>query len=243
VFTGIVQGVSTITSINDVEGMRSFTLKLPPGFSDGLRVGASVSVDGVCLTITSVLSSTSVEFDVILQSLSVTTLGSYRVGSTVNVERAAKDGAEIGGHPLSGHIDFAAQIESVRTSQNNHVLRVQVPPDFRKYIFPKGYIAINGSSLTISEVDRLAGWFEVWLIPETRRMTVFEQKQAGDWLNIEIERGTQVVVDKVRATVEETLGSLKPALDAFLAQRGLLLDDLITPLSLPPATNPTSKLP
>jgi len=232
-FTGIVQGIAAITSINDAEGLRTFTLRLPQGFSDGLRVGASVSVDGVCLTVTSILSATSVEFDVILQSLSVTTLGAYSVGSTVNVERAAKDGAEIGGHPLSGHIDFAAQIESVRTSQNNHVLRVQVPLDFRKYIFPKGYIAINGASLTISEVDRSAGWFEVWLIPETRRMTVFEQKQAGDWLNIEIERGTQVVVDTVRATMEETLGSLKPALEAFLAQRGVLLDDFIAPLSLP----------
>ncbi|MDP3617664.1 MAG: riboflavin synthase subunit alpha [Rhodoferax sp.] len=232
-FTGIVQGISTITSISDAEGLRTFTLKLPQGFGDGLSVGASVSVDGVCLTVTSILFPTLVEFDVVLQSLSVTTLGGYVVGSTVNTERAAKDGAEIGGHPLSGHIDFAAQIESVRTSQNNHVLRVQVPPDFRKYIFPKGYIAINGASLTISEVDRLAGWFEVWLIPETRRMTVFEQKQAGDWLNIEIERGTQVVVDTVRATMEETLGSLKPALEAFLAQRGVMLEDFIAPLSLP----------
>jgi len=232
-FTGIVQSISTITSINDAEGLRTFTLELPQGFSDGLCVGASVAVDGVCLTVTSISSPTSVEFDVVLQSLCVTTLGAYRVGSTVNTERAAKDGAEIGGHPLSGHIDFAAQIESVRTSQNNHVLRVQVPSDFRKYIFPKGYIAINGASLTISEVDRSAGWFEVWLIPETRRMTVFEQKQAGDWLNIEIERGTQVVVDTVRATMEETLGSLKPALEAFLAQRGVMLDDFIAPLSLP----------
>lgn len=232
-FTGIVQGVSTITSINDADGLRTFTLRLPQGFSDGLRVGASVSVDGVCLTVTSILSPTSVEFDVVLQSLSVTTLGAYSVGSTVNTERAAKDGAEIGGHPLSGHIDFAAQIESVRTSQNNHVLRIQVPFEFRRYIFPKGYIAINGASLTISEVDRAAGWFEVWLIPETRRMTVFEQKQAGDWLNIEIERGTQVVVDTVRATMEETLGSLKPALEEFLAQRGVKLDDFIAPLSLP----------
>ena len=131
---------------------------------------------------------------------------------------------------------LAAQIASIRTSQNNHVLRIQVPPDFRKYIFPKGYIAINGASLTVSEVDRSAGWFEVWLIPETRRMTVFEQKQVGDWLNIEIERGTQVVVDTVRASMHETLGALMPALEALLAQRGTSLDDFIAPLSLPQKT-------
>ena len=232
-FTGIVQGVSTITSIKDAEGLRTLTLEFPSGFSEALCVGASVAVDGVCLTVTSVLSPTLAEFDVVLQSLSVTTLGRYCVGAKVNTERAAKDGAEIGGHPLSGHIDFAAQIASIRTSQNNHVLRVQVPPDFRKYIFPKGYIAINGASLTVSEVDRSAGWFEVWLIPETRRMTVFEQKQVGDWLNIEIERGTQVVVDTVRASMHETLGALMPALEALLVQRGTSLDDFIAPLSLP----------
>lgn len=235
-FTGIIQGISTVTSIKDAEGLRTLTLEFPQGFSEELCVGASVAVDGVCLTVTSILSPTSVEFDVVLQSLSVTTLGRYCVGSTVNTERAAKDGAEIGGHPLSGHIDFAAQIESVRTSQNNLVLRVQVPSDFRKYIFPKGYIAINGASLTVSEVDKSAGWFEVWLIPETRRMTVFEQKQTGDWLNIEIERGTQVVVDTVRASMEETFGALRPALEAFLAQRGVLLDDFIAPLTLPRKT-------
>jgi riboflavin synthase len=232
-FTGIVQGVSTIRSISDAEGLRTFTLDLPPGFTDGLTVGASVSIDGVCLTVTQVLSSSSAKFDVILQSLSVTTLGGLVIGAKVNTERAAKDGAEIGGHPLSGHIDFSAQIESVTASVNNRVLRVQVPPPFMRYIFPKGYIAINGASLTVSATDRAAGWFEVWLIPETRRMTTVEQKTVGDWLNIEIERGTQVVVDTVRASVEETLGNLRPALEAFLAQRGTVLEDLIAPMSLP----------
>ncbi len=233
-FTGIVQGVSTISAITDNEGLRSFTIDFPPGFTEGLTLGASVSVDGVCLTVTEIVSPTQARFDVILQSLSVTTLGRYVIGSRVNTERAAKDGAEIGGHPLSGHIDFAAQIDTVRTSTHNHMLRVQVPPAFRRYIFPKGYIAINGASLTIAEADRTAGWFEVWLIPETLRMTVFSQKQAGDWLNIEIERGTQVIVDTVKATVEETLGRLAPALEAFLAQRGVALDDFIAPLTLPP---------
>jgi riboflavin synthase len=230
-FTGIVQGISTIRSISDAEGLRTFTLDLPPDFADGLTVGASVSVDGVCLTVTQVLSACSAKFDVILQSLSVTTLGAFAIGERVNIERSAKDGAEIGGHPLSGHIDFSAQIVSIKTSVNNRVLRVQVPHPFMRYIFPKGYIAMNGASLTVSATDKLAGWFEVWLIPETRRMTTFEQKAVGDWLNIEIERGTQVVVDTVRASVEETLGNLRPALEAFLAQRGAVLEDLIVPVT------------
>lgn len=232
-FTGIVQGVSTIWSIADQEGLRTFTLEVPQGFSDGLSIGASVSVDGVCLTVTKIQSPVLVTFDVVLQSLSVTTLGTYAAGARVNTERAARDGAEIGGHPLSGHIDFSARIDSLRTSTNNRVLRIETPLAFRKYVFPKGYVAVNGASLTISEVDKNAGWFEVWLIPETRRMTVFEQKQAGDWLNIEIERGTQVVVDTVQATVEEALGSLKPALEAFLAERGVALEELLNSRALP----------
>ena len=81
----------------------------------------------------------------------------------------------------------------------------------------------------MSEVNRAEGWFEVWLIPETRRMTVFEDKQVGDAVNIEIERGTQVVVDTVRETVQESLGKLQPLLEAILKEKGLSLEDFVTP--------------
>lgn len=232
-FTGIVQGTAAVAAIDDRAGLRTFTLEFPDGFCAGLEIGASVAVDGVCLTVTSLPDATSATFDVILQSLSVTTLGDCVVGSRVNVERAARDGAEIGGHPLSGHIDFSARIAEVRSSEHNRALRIEVAPEWRKYIFAKGYIAINGCSLTISEADRAAGWFEVWLIPETRRMTTFEQKRAGDLLNIEIERSTQVVVDTVRDTVTESLGALLPALEALLAQQGKGLEDLLVPAALP----------
>jgi len=232
-FTGIVQGTARVAAIQDREGLRSFALEFAPGFCEGLAIGASVSVDGVCLTVTELLSPTAASFDVILQSLNITTLGGLGVGSRANVERAAKDGAEIGGHPLSGHVDFAAVIADERTSDHNRVLRVAVPPDFRKYIFAKGYIALNGCSLTVSEVNRAEGWFEVWLIPETRRMTVFEEKKAGDRLNVEIERSTQVVVDTVREAVQESLGRLQPVLEALLKEKGLSLDDFVQP---PPPT-------
>ena len=102
-----------------------------------------------------------------------------------------------------------------------------VPPPFARYIFAKGYIAIHGASLTVAEVNRAEGWFEVWLIPETRRATVFEDKRAGDVLNIEIERSTQVVVDTVREAVHESLGRLQPVLEALLKEKGLSLDDFV----------------
>ncbi|MFY3285525.1 riboflavin synthase subunit alpha [Achromobacter xylosoxidans] len=228
-FTGIVQGTAKIANIADREGLRTFTLAFPDGFCKDLAVGASISTDGVCLTVTEILDANQATFDVMLQSLAITTLGSYQEGDRANVERAARDGAEIGGHPLSGHVDFTSEVVMVKSSDTNRLMRFSIPEAFRKYVFAKGYIAINGASLTVSEVNRAEGWFEVWLIPETRRMTVFEDKQVGDHVNIEIERSTQVVVDTVRETVQESLGKLQPLLEAILKEKGLTLEDFVSP--------------
>lgn len=223
-FTGIVQAVATVAALSDRPGLRSFTLQFPPGFLAGQEIGASVACDGTCLTVVRHHDGDRADFDVMQQSLALTTLGTLQVGSRLNVERAARDGVEIGGHPLSGHIDFQATLAEVRHPENNHVLRIQVPPQWMRYIFPKGYIAINGASLTIAEVDRTAGCFEVWLIPETLRQTTFGDKRPGDALNIEIERQTQVMVDTVRAAVDERLGGLLPALKELLRERGVEID-------------------
>jgi riboflavin synthase len=226
-FTGIVQAVATVAAVADKPGLRSFTLAFPRGFCDGLAIGASVSVDGVCLTVTSRVGDDAATFDVMQQTLALTTLGALAEGSRINVERAARDGAEIGGHPLSGHVDFQATLAAVRRPENNHVLRIAVPAPWMRYVFPKGYIAVNGASLTVAEADRAAGWFEVWLIPETLRMTTFGDKAEGAALNIEIERSTQVMVDTVRAAVDERLGPLVPALEALLRERGVDVDKLL----------------
>ena len=225
-FTGIVQGVAQVAAITDRPGQRSFELALPAGFDAGLVIGASVACDGVCLTVTHLPQPGRAQFDVMQQSLTLTSLGALAVGSAVNVERAAKDGAEIGGHPLSGHVDCLGQLLHIRRPENNHVLRIGLPASHMRYVFAKGYIAINGASLTVAEADRKAGWFEVWLIPETLRMTTFGDKAEGAALNIEIERGTQVVVDTVRDALDERLGPLLPALEALLAQQGSSVDAL-----------------
>ena len=236
-FTGIVQGVARVERLADRAGLRSFTLRFPPGFGAGLEIGASVAVDGVCLTATALHRDrdrvAAADFDVMQQSLALTTLGALAEGGAVNVERAAKDGAEVGGHPLSGHVDCLGTIVAVRRPENNHVLRVALPERFMRYVFAKGYIAVNGCSLTAAEVDRRAGWFEVWLIPETLRMTTFAAKGEGDKLNIEIERQTQVFVDTVREAIDERLGPLVPALEQWLRERGGSLDELAAPGVLP----------
>ncbi len=153
-FTGIVQGIATVQAVADRPGLRSFTLRFPGDFCSGLAVGASVAVDGVCLTVTSLRGSDEADFDVMQQSLALTTLGDLAAGSGVNVERAARDGAEIGGHPLSGHVDFKATLAAVREPENNRVLRIAVPAPWMRYVFSKGYIAVNGASLTVAEAQR-----------------------------------------------------------------------------------------
>lgn len=231
-FTGIVQGIATVTDITERTGLRSFRLLFPEGFAKGLVVGASVAVDGVCLTVSALHGPDAADFDVMQQSLTLTTLAALAPRARVNVERAARDGAEVGGHPLSGHVDFMARVAEIRLPENNRVLRIAVPAPWMRYVFAKGYIAVNGASLTVAEAERQpggSGGFDVWLIPETLRSTTFGDKQVGDALNIEIERATQVVVDTVRDTLQERLGPLLPALEDLLRQRGQSLDDIGAP--------------
>lgn len=230
-FTGIIQAVATIQHVTDTAGIRTFTIEFPQGFCQDLQIGASVAIDGTCLTVTEILDEQTASFDVMLQSLQITTLGEYQAGTQVNAERSAKEGAEIGGHPLSGHIDFTATILDIRQYDNNFCYRIGVAPQWMKYIFSKGYIAINGTSLTLFEVNKTEQWFEVWLIPETRRMTVFAQKKAGDHLNVEIERSTQVLVDTIHDALDKKLGTLAPLLEKIMQQYSMdLASDLVQTL-------------
>ncbi len=234
-FTGIVKGTARLAKLERKQGLYTLTLDFPPDFDAGLEIGASVAVDGVCLTVTRHASGWA-EFDVMQESLVRSTLANISEGQRFNVERAAHDGAEIGGHPLSGHVDCTASIVGIETPENNKVMRFEVAPEWMHYIFAKGYIAVNGCSLTVSDVDRATRRFSVWFIPETLRATTFDSKQLGDTVNIEIERGTQVTVDTIRTYLDERLGPLLPRLEALLGGQGTLLEQTIA--ALPPSTTP-----
>jgi riboflavin synthase len=228
-FTGIVQGTATVDAIDDLQGLRRLRLSFADAPElDGAQVGASIAVDGVCLTVTGVERAVA-SFDAMQQTLDMTTLGRLQRGDRVNVERAARADAEVGGHPLSGHIDTRGRIAELRQPENNHVLRIAVPAPWMRYLFAKGYVAVDGASLTIAQARREAdgsGWFEVWLIPETLRVTTFGARGEGDAVNLEIDRATQVVVDTVREAVAERLGALAPAIERLLAERGLAIDGM-----------------
>ena len=195
-FTGIVQGIGTVRSVTKGTAVWTFAIELPD--TSGLQRGASVAVHGVCLTATEIVGS-CVHFDVIPETLERTTLSSLEAGSEVNIERSLKMGDELGGHLLSGHIMATGTVEQRTTVGEGVDLNIGVPAELMKYINEKGYIALNGASLTVGAViDRT---FTVHLIPETLRLTTFGSAQVGDGINIEIDAMTQTVV----ATVERML--------------------------------------
>ena len=192
-FTGIVQGTGSVQS---VQGESIVTLGIQIPSTDGLEIGGSVSIDGVCLTATSV--GDTVTFDIIPETLQRTTLGALSQGSNVNVERALKFGDELGGHLLSGHIMGVAEIISVRDQD----YKIRCPTEMAEFIQEKGYIAVDGISLTIGETDG-QGCFDIHIIPETLRLTTLGSKGAGDHVNIEIDAMTQAVVETTKRLMEQ----------------------------------------
>ena len=195
-FTGIVQGTGTVTSIVEGTPIRTLVLSLPN--VENLAIGASVAINGVCLTATKI-EHQEVHFDVIQETLTRTTLGELETGHQVNVERSLVFGDEIGGHLLSGHIMGTGLIQSINDMGEGMDLSVLVPKDMRKYILEKGYIGVDGISLTVGEVDQ--GCFSLHIIPETLRLTTLGAHEIGDAVNLEIDSTTQTIV----ATVERYL--------------------------------------
>jgi len=200
-FTGIVLGKVPIIDIIDKGDVTAFTVDLS-GFDEGLEIGASVSIDGVCLTVTEINNSI-VSFDVIQETLSRTTLGDLEVDSIVNYERSLKFGDEIGGHLLSGHIIATGLVGDKVESGDGLDLSILVPSSIEKYIIEKGYVAIDGISLTIGDVTNSR--FNLHIIPETIRQTTINSKQVGDAVNIEIDSTTQTIV----STVERIMAKSK----------------------------------
>lgn len=191
-FTGIVQGIAHVESLESQPGLTTFHVKFPPEHLDNITIGASVALNGTCLTVTR-QQGDCLNFDAMQETLRLTTLGDLQAGSAINFERAARIGDEIGGHLLSGHIHTTAVVDAIERPENNCVLYFRVPSFWMRYIFPKGYIAINGASLTIGEVTD--DTFNVYLIPETLRATTFSDVKVGDRINIEIDSQTQTIVD------------------------------------------------
>jgi riboflavin synthase len=200
-YTGIIKGTFAVVSAERTQNLLRYEVELPEAMRGGLEVGASVSVDGVCQTVAGIQGA-RVTFDAIEETLHLTTLGSLAEGARVTVERSVRVGDEIGGHDVAGHIIGTGEILERRYEGDICDLKIGVPADWMRYVTRKGFIAIDGSSLTVGERSD-AGWFWLHLIPETLRLTNLGSKQAGDRVNIELDARTVAIVDTVERLLNE----------------------------------------
>lgn len=191
-FTGIVKAVSFIAALEKREALLRYAVDFSPELLYGLENGYSISVDGVCQTVVAIEDS-RVWFEAIEETLSRTTLHSLKIGSKVNLERAAKMGDEMGGHLLSGHIYGTSRIATIQ----NTSYTFECHSGWMKYLFSKGFIAVDGISLTLGAVDKEASNFTVHLIPETLKRTTLGHKTVGDRVNLEFDALTQAAVETI----------------------------------------------
>ena len=203
-FTGIIQGKANVQSVTQVGRNKRLVIAFPEGVMLGQQLGASVAINGVCLTVAEIAHDV-LTFDVIDTTLALTNIGNLHAGDVVNFERAARMGDEIGGHVMSGHIMTSVTVSRVeRIGESVHIRFVtdrQDEVDARRYLFDKGYVGLNGASLTISAIGD--DWLEVSLIPETLRLTTFDSLAIGDKVNLEIDAHTQATVDTVERVLKE----------------------------------------
>ncbi len=201
-YSGIIQTTQPVVSIDEQDQLRRIGIQFSAAALQGLILGASVSVDGVCLTVAAI-EKEIVFMDVMIETLRKTTLGELTIGQKVNIERSLKMGDEIGGHQMAGHVYGTATISEKRDEGKTVIMTFHVPVEWMKYIVEKGFIAVNGVSLTVSYANNTAGTFQVYFIPETIARTSFAHKQVGDRVNIEIDHMTQVMVETVERIMKQ----------------------------------------
>ncbi len=179
-FTGLVEGTGRVIGCTPLQGGARYDIELP--FADEIALGDSVAVNGCCLTVDAVQQGVA-SFDLLSQTLRVTSLGQLRVGSLCNLERAMLPSSRLGGHFVSGHIDTTGELVSITPVGQDHMLRVRVP-DLR-YVIDKGSVSIDGVSLTIAAIDREKSELEFWITPHTWRCTIMPAYAPGTLVNVE----------------------------------------------------------
>ena len=187
-FTGIISNVGEVIEMTP-SGERN-RLRIASAYPAGsIDIGASIANSGACLTVVGVEphgAGSAIAYDVGAETLAVTTLGQWRPGTHVNLERALKVGDELGGHMVSGHVDGIAEIVSRRDFDGMAHFRFRAPKDLAKFIAAKGSVALDGTSLTVNAVE--GDTFEVLLIPHTLKVTTWGERKAGDRVNIEVDQ-------------------------------------------------------
>ncbi len=218
-FTGIVQGLGTVTGISPIKnGIR---MLLRPDFKiEDLQLGESIAVNGVCLTVTTIISE-SFSVDVSPESLERTTLSSLRKNDRVNLERALRLSDRLGGHIVSGHVDTVATVATREEKGDFIFFSFSLDPALDKYIIEKGSIAIDGISLTVNSCR--PGSFSVAIIPHTAKMTTLSFRKTGDKVNIELDVLGKYIEKLLTFSKKDKGQAEKPAMDMdFLARHGFI---------------------
>lgn len=180
-FTGIVEATSKVKALTRKKNLITLFVEAPKLFND-IKVGDSIANDGACLTVTAIKDGCFC-FDLMKETLEATTLKYLEGGKEVNLERAMKADARLGGHFVTGHVDAVGVITDIKSLENYVEYRVTIKKDLMRYVVPKGSVAIDGISLTVGEVKKK--WFAVYFIPHTLEVTTIGKKKAGDEVNIE----------------------------------------------------------
>lgn len=199
-FTGIVQTKATVIAFDGDDKFRKITLSVANEHLEKLNIGASIAVNGVCLTVTEFETHSNdvvgqVQFDIIDETLAKTNLSDIEVGHKVNFERSMTFGTELGGHIVSGHIHTKAKITDIKYNQDNCKMSLRVDKEWMKYILHKGFVAVNGCSLTVGNVRD--NGFDLHLIPETLNITNLGKAEIGHDFNIEVDQQTYSTVQTV----------------------------------------------
>jgi len=191
-FSGIVQSLGTIVSIDETSEIVTLEVQASEDFTKGLKVGDSVAIDGVCLTLTK-SESDRMFFDAVPETLSKTIIKSYKKDTKVNLEPSLRFNDSVGGHIVSGHIHTTGHINQVEIHGDAKDIVIDAGADWGKFLFEKGYVGINGCSITLGEITE--GRFIVHLIPETLRATNLDNLVYGDQVNLEFDQNTITIVE------------------------------------------------
>jgi riboflavin synthase len=214
IFTGLIMEVGRVRRI-DRRADGAYLVIEAERVLEGTRIGDSISIDGVDLTVIE-MGSDFFSADASLETLKRSTLGDKRVGSKVNLERALAVGERLGGHMVQGHVDGTAELASVTPEGNAYRMRFRFPAELGRYIAMKGSITVDGISLTVAGLG--ADWFEVAIIPHTWRETTLGVLKSGDRVNIEVDVLAKYV-ERLLGHGEERAGASKLTLE-YLTERG-----------------------
>ena len=199
-FSGIVQTVGKIESIKDKNHIKTIRIETHGDYLEDIAIGQSVSVDGVCLSLVK-KNNEYCEFEAVEETINRTTLGSYKQGTKVNLEKSLKFGDTVGGHFVSGHIHTRGRIVEVELVGESKNILIEIEEKWIKYLTEKGYISVNGASITIGKVSK--NTFYVHLIPETLKTTNLDELIYDNYVNLEFDQTTIAIVDTTERLINQ----------------------------------------